>query len=62
MEIFYIICDYCETCCFPNIVLSMFILCVEEGHWFVWVNFISSYFDDTDYQVYEVCDGIFGVT
>jgi hypothetical protein len=30
----YIICDYCEGCQFPNFCLSLFILIVEEGHWF----------------------------
>jgi hypothetical protein len=42
-KIFYIFCDYCEGFYFPNLFLSLFILCVEKGHLFVWVNFIFSY-------------------
>jgi hypothetical protein len=30
--------------CFPNFFLSLFILCLEEGHWFAWINFIPSHF------------------
>jgi hypothetical protein len=30
-----IICDYCEGCCFPNFLLSLFILFVDEGFGFV---------------------------
>ena len=26
-KVFYIICDYCEWCCFPNFLLSLFIAC-----------------------------------
>ena len=36
---------YCDGCCFPNFILSPFILWVE-GFWFVWVNVISSLFPD----------------
>jgi hypothetical protein len=38
-------------CCFPNFFLSPFILCVEKGHWFILVNFISSYCTEAVYQV-----------
>ena len=51
-KVFYIICDYWEGCFFPNFHLSLFILCVEKGHWFVWVNFISSYFTEAVYNVW----------
>jgi hypothetical protein len=43
-KIFYIICEYFEWCHFPNFILSVFILRVEEGYWFVWINFISNHF------------------
>ena len=36
------ICDYCDGCHFLNFFLSLFIIWVEEGYWFGWVNFISS--------------------
>jgi hypothetical protein len=29
----------------------MFILWVEEGYWFVWVNFLSSQFGEIVYQL-----------
>jgi hypothetical protein len=31
-KVFYIICYYCEGCCFPNFFLILFILCGEKGH------------------------------
>jgi hypothetical protein len=48
---FILICDYCERCCFPNFFLSLFMLWVDEGHWFVWINFVSSHFAEVVYQV-----------
>jgi len=40
-QVFYIICDYCEGWPFPNFFLSLLILWVKEGYWFVWVNLYS---------------------
>ena len=37
-------------------------LCVEKGHWLVWVNFISSYCTEAVCQVYKFSGGIFRVT
>jgi hypothetical protein len=34
-KIFYIICGYCEGCCFPNFFLSPFITCIKEDYRFV---------------------------
>ena len=36
---------------FPNFFLGLFILCLEEGHRFVWVNFITSHFAEDVFQV-----------
>ena len=41
-KVLHIFCDYCEWCCFSNFSLSLFILCVQKGHWFVWVYIIPS--------------------
>ena len=35
---FYIIWDYCENGFFPDFFLSLFVICIEEGYWFLWVN------------------------
>ena len=43
-KIFYIICSYCEGSCFANFFLILFIICIKEGYWAIWVNFISSHF------------------
>ena len=32
---YFVFFDYCEGCCFPNFILSLFKLCVGKGHWFV---------------------------
>ena len=45
-EIYFIIYDYCEVYHFSNtnIFLIAFIICIKEGYWFIWANFISSHF------------------
>ena len=57
-KVFYIICDYCEANRFPNFFLILFIICLKEGYWFIWGNFISSYFAD---QLVKFSTLIFGV-
>ena len=50
-KIFYISYDFHEVCHFRNFFLSLFILWVYEGYWFLWVSFISCHFDEVVYQV-----------
>ena len=43
-KIFYIICGYCERCCFPNFFLNLFMICIKEVYCFIWVKFMFSNF------------------
>jgi hypothetical protein len=59
--IFYIICGYCEESCFTNYFLSLFIIFIKEGYWFIWVNLISGHFAEVVYQL-EISGRTFEVT
>ena len=59
-KIFYIICDYCEGSWFPNFFLSLFIICINECYWLIWVNFISGYFAEVVYQLEKFSGRNFG--
>ena len=61
-DVLYVICDYCEECCFPIFFLHPFIICIKEGYWFVWINFIFSHFDDVVCQLYKFSGRIIGIT
>jgi hypothetical protein len=52
--ILYTICGYCEICWFPNLFLSLFIICLKDNYWFVWVNFITSHFPEVVYQLQKL--------
>ena len=41
--------------------LSLFVICIKEGYWFVWVNFIFSHFSEVVYQLEKFSGRVFGV-
>lgn len=46
-----ITCEHCKGCHFTNVFLCPFILCVENGYWFLWDNFRSSHFAVVVFQL-----------
>ena len=44
---------------FCNFFLSLFILCIIEGYWFIWVNFISGQFAELVYPLSKFSGRIF---
>jgi len=49
--IFHTICDCYNGSCSNNFFLSLFVICVKEGYWFVWFNFVSSHFPEAVFQL-----------
>ena len=46
---------------FPNFFLSLFIICIKEGYWFIWVNFISGHFAEVVYHLENFSGRVFGL-
>ena len=58
-KIFCIIQCYCERCCFLDFFLISSAIYIYEGYWFSWVNLVSSYFMESEYQLYVLFGGKF---
>jgi hypothetical protein len=50
-KILYTICGYCERYCFHNLFLSLFMVCIKDEYWLVWINFISCHIVEVVYQL-----------
>jgi hypothetical protein len=43
--------SFCKWRCFPDFHLSLFIVLLQKGYWFLYMNFVSCYLAKRDYNV-----------
>lgn len=48
------ICAQCVSCNTPDFFLSLFVIYIQEGSWFMWVNLVSCYFAEVICRSYLV--------